>query len=415
MTQLSDDCFAFGGTLMSTDEALAELAQRVGPVVASETVPLAAALGRTIADDALARHASPPHDNAAVDGYALAFADLTAGAITRLPVTGRATAGHPFMGTAAGAVRIFTGAVMPHGTDLVVMQEDVTVDNDVVSIPPGLSPGANRRRAGEDFKAGDGILRRGARLRPQDVALAAAAGLDRLAVFEPVRVALFSTGDELREPGADLPPGAIHDANRGMLHGLLQRLGCSVTDIGILADDPSAVRTALGDAARGHDLLITSGGVSTGEEDHVKGAVEALGSLHFWRLAIKPGRPLAFGQVGGRPFIGLPGNPVAVMICFLRFARPVILRLGGAVDVEPRIYHVSAGFDHDKKPGRREWLRASLKPGQDGGLVAQKFSRQGSGVISSLVAADGLVEIPEQVTHVAVGDRVAFLPFNEVL
>jgi len=415
MTQLSDDCFAFGGTLMSTEQALADLAERVGPVVAVESVTLAAALGRILAEDALARHASPPHDNAAVDGYALAFADLAAGAVTQLPVTGRATAGHPFEGSAGGAVRIFTGAVMPQRTDSVVMQEDVSVDDDVVSIPPGLKLGANRRRAGEDFEAGADILKRGTRLRPQELALAAAAGLDRLSVYQPVRVALFSTGDELREPGADLSPGAIHDANRGMLGGLLQRLGCSVTDIGILADDPVAVQTALADAATDHDLLITSGGVSTGEEDHIKGAVEALGSLHFWRLAIKPGRPLAFGQVGGRPFIGLPGNPVAVMICFLRFARPVILRLGGALDVDPTFYRVSAGFDHDKKAGRREWLRASLSADHDGALVARKFWRQGSGVISSLVAADGLVEIPEEVTHVADGDMVAFLPFNEVL
>jgi len=415
MTQLSDDCFAFGGTLMSTEQALADLTERVGPVVAAECVPLGEALGRILGQDAVSRHASPPHDNAAVDGYAVAFADLAVGAVTRLPITGRAAAGHPSEGGGGGAVRIFTGAVMPDGTDTVVMQEDVEADDNVVSIPPGLKRGANRRLAGEDFAAGDTILDRGTRLRPQELALAAAAGLDRLSVFQPVRVALFSTGDELREPGADLPPGAIHDANRGMLAGLLQRLGCSVTDIGILADDAAALRNALADAATDHDLLITSGGVSTGEEDHVKGAVEALGSLHFWRLAIKPGRPLAFGQVGGRPFIGLPGNPVAVMICFLRFARPVILRLGGARDVEPTLYRVSAGFDHDKKAGRREWLRASLVAGQGGGLVARKFRRQGSGVISSLVAADGLVEIPEDVTHIADGDMVAFLPFNEVL
>ena len=393
MTQLSDDCFAFGGALMSADEALEILDRRIEPVTGHETVPLSAALHRVLSEDVVAREASPPHDNAAVDGYALRFSDLRSEGDSHLPVAGRATAGHPWRDAvpSGAAVRIFTGAVMPAELDTVVMQEDVTVEGDTVSVPPGLKPGANRRKAGEDIAAGAVILRRGTRLRPQEIGLAAAGGVAELAVYRPVRVGLFSTGDEVREPGGGLTPGEIYDANRYMLRGLLQGLGCAISDLGILPDRADAVRDALAAAAGGHDLLLTSGGVSTGEEDHVKAAVEALGALHFWRLAIKPGRPLALGHVNGTAFVGLPGNPVAVMVCFLRFARPIVLRLGGAVDLRPSLYKVPAAFAHRKKLDRREWLRARLGTDDGGRLAAFKFDKQGSGIISSLVAADGLV------------------------
>jgi molybdopterin molybdotransferase len=289
----------------------------------------------------------------------------------------------------------------------------VEIDGDAVVVPPGLKRGANRRRAGEDVHAGDRVLAAGTRLRAEHVALAAACGRDRLAVFRPLRVALFSTGDELREPGVDLPLGAIHDANRYMLLGLLADLGCAVDDLGILPDNATAVRSALREAAANHDVVFTSGGVSTGEEDHVKAAVEAQGRLHFWRLAIKPGRPLALGQMGDAIFIGLPGNPVAVMVCFLRFARPILLRLAGARDTKPMLYRVRADFTHDKRLDRREFVRARLVAGDDGVPVARKFERQGSGLITSLVASDGLVEIGEEITHLARGAMVDFLPFRE--
>ena len=417
MTQLSDDCFAFGGALMSADEALEILDRRIAPVTGQETVALSAALHRVLADDVVAQASSPPHDNAAVDGYALRFADLQPDGESRLTIAGRAAAGHPWRETVPGgaAVRIFTGAVMPEGLDTVVMQEDVTLDGDTVAVPPGLKPGANRRQAGEDIAAGDVILRRGTRLRPQEVALAAAGGMAELSVYRPVRVGLFSTGDEVREPGGGLTPGQIYDANRYMLCGLLQGLGCAISDLGILPDRADAVQEALAQAAGDHDLLLTSGGVSTGEEDHVKAAVEALGALHFWRLAIKPGRPLALGHVDGTAFVGLPGNPVAVMVCFLRFARPIVLRLGGAADLRPSLYKVPAAFAHRKKPDRREWVRARLGTDDGGRPAAFKFDRQGSGIISSLVAADGLVELPEQMTELSAGEMVDFLPFSEVL
>jgi len=417
MTQLADDCFAFGGPLMPMDEALGILRQRLTPVTGHETIALADGLNRILAADVVAGVDVPLRDNAAVDGYAVRADDLNADAPTMLEISGRAAAGHPVAAPlAAGqSVRIFTGAVMPDGADTVVMQEDVAVDGSRVTIPPGLKAGANRRRAGEDSHAGDVVLAAGRRLLPQDLALAASVGAGTLTVHRRLRVAIFSTGDELREPGTTLAPGATHDANRYMLRGLLQALGTAVDDLGILPDRRAAVQEALAAVADDHDLLITSGGVSTGEEDHVRAAVEALGQLHFWRLAIKPGRPLALGQIGDTAFVGLPGNPVAVMVCFLRFTRPLILGLAGAGDLTPRHYRLPAAFDLKKKAERREWLRAQIVTGPDGIPAVQRFARQGSGVITSLVRSDGLVELPETVTQVTEGDMVDFLPFDEVL
>ncbi len=272
-----------------------------------------------------------PDDNSAVDGYALRFEDLASGAETRLRIAGRAAAGHPFDGAirSGEAVRIFTGAPMPAGCDTVMMQEDCVAEGEYVRLRPGLKRGANRRRAGEDVRAGNIVLRQGMRLRPQDLGLAASVGRARLRVRLPLRAAVFSTGDELCEPGAPRRPGAIFDANRPVMIGLLDALGCRVSDLGILRDDLAAIRAALASAAGEHDLIVTSGGMSVGEEDHVKAAVRSLGDLHFWQLAIKPGRPIGLGQVRGVPFVGLPGNPVAMMVTFLRIARPMILRLVG--------------------------------------------------------------------------------------
>jgi molybdopterin molybdotransferase len=294
------------------------------------------------------------------------------------------------------------------------MQEDVRIASDVVIVPPGLKHGANRRKAGEDIAAGRIALVSGTRLRAPAVGLAAALGRRDLVVQRQLRVALFSTGDELRLAGDTLPLGGVYDANRPLLLGLLRALPVIVTDLGILPDRLKAVTSALAEAARSHDLLLTSGGVSTGEEDHVRAAVEAQGKLHFWRLAIKPGRPLALGQIGRTPFVGLPGNPVAAMVCFLRFCRPLLLRMAGARDIEPTLYPVRADFSHRKKLDRREWLRARLQRRDDGTLWATPFPRQGSGIVSSLVQSDGLVELGEEVTEVAPGSIVDFLPFSEV-
>lgn len=417
MAQLSDDCFAFGGDLMSMAAALDLIAAKLVPVVEPETVPLKAARGRVLAAPLVAPRNVPPHDNSAVDGYAVFFDDLVPGETTELPVMGRAAAGHPLGSTArrGAAVRIFTGAPMPDGPDTVLMQEDCREAEGRVRIPWGIKRGANRRKSGEDIVAGTTVLHAGQRLRPQELGLAASLGFTALSVYRPLRVAIFSTGDEVRDPGAALPQGAIYDANRYVLQALLEGLGAAVTDLGILPDRADAIQDALAGAAPAHDLILTSGGMSTGEEDHVKAAVEARGKLHFWRLAIKPGRPVAMGQIGRVPFMGLPGNPVAVMVTFLILARPLVLRLSGAAEVAPRRFPVKAGFDYKKRSNRCEYVRARLERGEDGGWAARKFPRDGAGILTSMVEADGLVEIGEGISRVAPGDMVQFLPFSEVM
>ncbi len=417
MAQLTDDCFAHGGRLMRVDEARQLLAGTVTAVTGSETVPLHQALGRILAEDVVSPVDIPPAPNSAVDGYAVFHADLDPEQETRLPVIGRVTAGQMDLPEArrGAAIRIFTGARLPAGPDTVMMQEDCEEHGGDVIIRPGIRKGSNARKAGEDVARGDVVLQKGQKLRPQDVGQAAAVGRREVLVSQRLRVALFSTGDELREPGSDLDPGAIYDSNRYTIHALLTGLGCAVEDLGILPDRLEVVREALAEAEGRHDLLVTSGGVSVGEEDHVKAAVEALGKLHLWRLAVKPGRPIALGQVGLVPFVGLPGNPVAVVVTFLTVVRPMILRLMGGRDSPPHTFKVRAGFDHKKKKDRREWVRAHLVAGANGeGLTAEKFPREGAGILSSLVAADGLIELPEDLTLLKAGAMVDFLPFSEV-
>ena len=416
MAQLSDDCFAHGGRLMRVDEARKLLAETLTPVTAGEPVALHQALGRILAEDVVSPVDIPPAPNSAVDGYAVFHADLDPERETRLPVIGRITAGQQDLPTAkrGTAIRIFTGARLPAGPDTVMMQEDCVENGSAVVIKPGIKQGANARRAGEDVTQGSIVLPRGQKLRPQDVGQAAAVGRREVIVSTRLKVGLFSTGDELREPGTPLEAGAIYDSNRYTIHALLTGLGCAVDDLGILPDRLDVVQQALNAAQGRHDLLVTSGGVSVGEEDHVKAAVEALGKLHLWRLAVKPGRPIALGQVGRVPFVGLPGNPVAVVVTFLTLVRPLILRLMGGKDTPPHTFRVRAGFDHKKKKDRREWLRAHLVEDASGGLTAEKFPREGAGILSSLVAADGLIELPEDLTRLEAGAMVDFLPFSEV-
>jgi molybdopterin molybdotransferase len=413
MAQLSDDCFAFSGPLMRIDDAEALIRERVTPVAETETVTLAEARDRVLAHDIVAPLDLPPFDNSAVDGYAVRHADLNVDKETALRVIDRLTAGHSTARTVGmgEAIRIFTGAPMPAGADTVFMQEDARVDGHSVIVPPGLKRGANSRSAGEDVKHGNVLLPAGRRLAAQHVALAAAAGLTELVVRRRVRVAMFSTGDEIVEPGTPRPGPALYDANRFLLGAMLARLGAAVTDLGILADDPDIVAGAIRNAATAHDLVLTTGGVSTGEADHVRATVERIGKLVFWRIGIKPGRPVAMGVVEGAAFAGLPGNPVAVFVTFARIVRPLLLRLSGA-QLEPlTALPVRAGFAYRKKEGRREYVRVSLRRNDDGSLEAVKFPQDGAGVITSLTETDGLVELPEEASTIEPGTSVGFLPY----
>jgi molybdopterin molybdotransferase len=417
MAQLSDDCFAFGGPLMSVDEAVGLIASRVKTVGETETVSLVDADGRILACDIAAPLPLPPFTNSAVDGYALSGGDLPRDKERAFPVSGRVAAGDTTAQAQPGhAVRIFTGAPMPAGIDTVFMQEDVRVeDGGQVVLPAGLKPGANVRPAGEDVPQGHLALQAGRRLRPQDIALAAAFGLTTLAVIRRIRVAVFSTGDELASPGTPRAAAQLFDSNRFMLIAMLKRLGCEVGDLGILRDEREPLARALQQVAGKHDLILTTGGVSTGEEDHVKAGVEAVGSLVLWRMAIKPGRPVAMGIIAGTPFIGLPGNPVASFVTFVHVVRPTVLALSGAPATPLVPIPVRAAFTYRKKSGRREYVRVTLRRADDGALEAVKFPREGAGLLSSLVDTDGLVELGEDVLKVEPGDRVGFLGYANLL
>ncbi|MBC6416526.1 MAG: molybdopterin molybdotransferase MoeA [Rhodospirillales bacterium] len=418
MAQLSDDCFAFGGPLLPLADALAMLRERVPAVADVERLPLAACQGRVLRAPLIASLAVPAYDNAAVDGYAVRFEDLDPKAETRLPLGGRAAAGHP-LGRAiepGEAIRIFTGAPLPEGADTVMMQEDCSLHEGIVAIRPGIGQGANCRAAGEDVAEGSKLLPAGRRLRPWDLGLAASQGLSELPVARLLRVALCSTGDELAEPGAARHPGQIYDCNRRMVAALLRGEGCQVTDLGILADRRSLIRTVLADAAKRHDLLLTTGGVSGGEEDHVKAALSvAGGALHFWRLAIKPGRPLALGTLGKAAFAGLPGNPVACAVTFAALVRPLLQRMSGAVASDLSTFPVVSGFDYAKKRERQEWLRVSLEARGTALPRAHRFPRDGAGILSSLAGSDGFLILEEHLTQVPRGSTLPFLPFSEVL
>ena len=418
MAQLSDDCFAFGGPMMSVDDAVGLIAARVTRVEEVETVALKEADGRILARDITAPLPLPPFTNSAVDGYAVRSRDLPNGAEAAFGVAGRiqagASASEPIQ--PGQAVRIFTGAPMPAGADTVFMQEDVRLDGeDRVVLPAGLKPGANVRLAGEDIPIGTAALARGRRLRPQDVALAAAFGLTEIDVTRRIRVAVFSTGNELVSPGGPRGPAQLFDSNRFMLMAMLGRLGCEVSDLGILRDDRAALAQGLKQVAGAHDLILTTGGVSTGEEDHVKAAVESVGSLVLWRMAIKPGRPVAMGIIGGTPFIGLPGNPVASFVTFVHVVRPTVLALAGAMQQPVVPMPVRAAFAYKKKIARREYVRVSLRRATDGALEATKFPREGAGLLSSLVDTDGLVELGEEITLVEPGQTVGFLGYASLM
>jgi molybdopterin molybdotransferase len=400
--------------MLSAVEALDILLAAAWPIAEIDTVPTLEANGRVLAATQASQLDVPPMDNTQMDGYAVRATDCVSGE-ARLKVSQRIPAGYVGQPLQPGtAARIFTGAMIPQGADAVVMQEQCEADGDTVTVRHTPQAGEWIRRAGEDIRADSTILAAGTRLRAQEIGLAASVGLASLPVVRKPRVAVFFTGDELAMPGEALKPGAIYNSNRFTLRGLLENLGCEITDYGIVPDSLEATRATLRRAAGGHDLIITSGGVSVGEEDHIRPAVEAEGRLNMWQIAIKPGKPLAFGEIdragGAAFFIGLPGNPVSSFVTFLLFVRPFILRLQGMAGVAPKAYAMRADFALPKADRRNEFLRARINA--DGGL--DLFPNQSSAVLTSTVWGDGLVDNPAGRT-IAAGDTVRFIPFSELL
>lgn len=410
--KLKNDCFAMppGVDWTPVDEALARLEAGLVPVAQVERAPLAAAGGRVLAEAVAAPRAHPPYANSAVDGYGFDAASLGSGDTQSLTlIDGRAAAGVPFAGSVplGSAVRILTGAMLPTGVNTVVLEEDCELNGSQLIFGKGLKLGANARPLGEDVKAGENLLAEGTLLRPGELALLASVGVSEVSVYRPLRVGVLSTGDEVVEPGQAAKPHQIYDANRPMLLDTIRRWGMEPIDLGHAADSGEAVAEALSQGARWADAILTSGGASAGDEDHISQALQGHGSLQTWRIAVKPGRPLAMGLWEGVPVFGLPGNPVAAFVCTLIFARPALLRLGGGSFEKPVGFELPAAFKKSKKQGRREFLRARLSAN---GAV-ETFASEGSGRVSGLAWADGLVELGDEARDIAAGDTVRYIPF----
>ncbi|HVY08025.1 MAG TPA: gephyrin-like molybdotransferase Glp [Burkholderiales bacterium] len=394
---------------MPVDKAREHIRAFLSPVTAVERLNIRAALGRVLAEDVVSPVSVPQHDNSAMDGYAVRFEDLKPDADTTLKVIGTAFAGKPFEGSVASgqAIRIMTGAVIPPGADSVVQQERATPSGDQVSVMPLPKKGLNTRAAGEDLRAGAIALERGQPMRPAEVGMLASLGIGEVAVYRKLRVAFFSTGDELVAIGNPLGPGQIYDSNRYTIFGLLTRLGCEVLDMGVIRDTPEEVQRAFEEAASSADVVITSGGVSVGEADYVKQILDRLGQVLFWKIAMKPGRPLAYGKIGNAHFFGLPGNPVAVMVTFYQFVRDALLHLQGQTSVIPlptlKILCTSA---LKKAPGRTEFQRGILSQGSDGQWTVRATGDQGSGILSSMSQANCFIILPTDQGNVAAGTPV---------
>lgn len=407
---LRNDCFALpaGVNWTPVDDALTLLRDRLTPITGTQSVPVTQAAGRVLAEDVIALRSNPPQPNSAVDGYGFSGAKPDGAHVLPL-AQGRAAAGVPFDGVlpSGQALRILTGAALPDGVDTVILEEDVTLQDGHIAFHGPLKQGANARKAGEDVAAGDLALPAGRRLTPADLALLSAIGIGEVAVRIPLRVAVLSTGDELVEPGDTAGPGQIYDANRPMLLSLIDRLGFVPVDMGRVADDRDTLRSQMDAAAAQSNVILTSGGASAGDEDHVSALLREAGAMQEWRIALKPGRPLALGLWNETPVFGLPGNPVAALVCTLIFARPALGLMAGEGWQRPQGFDLPAAFEKRKKPGRREYLRARIRDGR-----AEVFHSEGSGRISGLSWAEGLVEIEDDARHIKQGDPVRFIPFG---
>ena len=394
---------------MPVDKAREFIHRFLDPVTAAVRVPVRAALGRVLAEDVVSPVDVPSHRNSAMDGWAMRGADLAPEGETALREVGASFAGKPFGGVvkAGECVRIMTGGVVPEGADTVVMQERARADGKSVTFPGGQRTGQNVREAGEDLKAGSVALRRGRIVRPAELGLVASLGIGEVAVFRKLRVAFFSTGDELKSIGATLGAGEIYDSNRYTLFGMLERLGCEVLDLGVVRDDPRALERAFEEAAASADVVITSGGVSVGEADFVKDMMAKLGEVVFWKIAMKPGRPLAYGKIGGAHFFGLPGNPVSVMVTFYQFVRDALLKLMGADPVEPvPTFQAACTAKLKKMPGRTEFQRGILTRTPDGSLAVRPTGEQGSGILKSMSDANCFIILGDRTGNVEPGTLV---------
>ncbi len=399
---------------LTVQDALARILANVAPVCSPEPVPVAATLGRILAADIVSTMNVPAHTNSAMDGYALSGSDIPARGTGELEVIGTAFAGRPYLSTVARGqcVRIMTGAPLPPGTDTVVMQERVGQRGDrIIRIDGNLKAGDNVRQAGEDIREGQTVLAAGRRLMPADIGLIASLGIAEVAVHRPLRVAIFSTGDELRPVDERLGPGDVHDSNRYTLRGMLQRLGAQIKDVGIVRDTPEHTRAAFQAAAAGQDAIISSGGVSVGEADFVKPVLSELGHAEFWKVAMKPGRPLTFGRVRGAVFFGLPGNPVSVMVTFYQFVQPALRRMMGETQGGELRLRATSASRLKKRPGRVEFQRGVLGQDEGGALVVRKTGMQGSGILTSMSHANCFIILPQDCAGVEIGDPVEVQPF----
>lgn len=411
MKPLRNDCFALppGVNWTPVEEALSRLKERLHPVVEIESaVPLAQCNGRILARDVLAPRAHPPSTNSAVDGYAFA------GPLTDVPaqmplVEGRSAAGVPYQGSvpAGAAIRILTGAVVPAGADTVVLDEDCELVEGLLHLNGTLKKGANTRRAGEDICAGDAIIKAGTKLTPTQISVLASVGVSAVDLFKPLRVGVLSTGDEVKPVGAEVTDWQIYDANRPMLMALISQLGYEVVDLGHALDRPDEVVMALDKGAQTCDFILTSGGISAGDEDHVSKTLKSEGEISNWRIALKPGRPLALAMYKATPVVGLPGNPVAAWVCTLRFAAPAMALLSGSEWFEPQGYLMPANFYKNKKPGRSELLRARVRDGK-----VEVFSSEGSGRVTGLAWSEGLVDLDESAQQIEPGTPVCYIPYS---